>query len=445
MRRILLPRVLLLAACAVLAGACHRGAAPPAPERRSRAVALMKLGGTAPVDKIIAALQEKIARAPDRPDDWVALGEAWVRKAREVADPVYYVNADGCAEEALLLVPDHRKALELRGLVLLNDHKFGEARDLAKSLLANEPEDPLALGMLSDSALELGLYDEAEQSAQRMMDLKPNLTSYSRASHLLWLRDEVKRAKESVRLAVDSGRDPSAPEPQAWVLIQAAMIFWHEGDYAGAAVGLEQADRLFPNYPPTLVAKGQVALSLGDAPGAVALLDRAWHLSPTVRTAWLLGDARKASGDEAGAKAAYDLVERNGRTLDPRTLALFWAVKDREHAAALALAGSERAARDDIYSEDVFSWALYRAGRISEARGASEKATRLGTPDARLLYHDGAIRIAGGDVTGGIAQVQRALKLNPKFDFTESAEALALLERYGKGVARVSPTPRDAP
>jgi tetratricopeptide (TPR) repeat protein len=422
----------LLVSLALLGGACHRGESRPAPERRSRALALMKLGGAAPVDKIIAAEQEKLARSPDRVDEWIALGQAWVRKARESADPVYYVNADACAEEGLLLVPEHRKALELRGLVLLNDHKFGQARDLARALLAREPADPLALGMLSDSALELGMYDEAEQAAQRMMDLKPNLASYSRASHLLWLRNDIKKARESVRLAMDSGRDPSDPEPLAWVVIQAAMLFWHEGDYAGAGAGLDQAERLFPNYPPTLVARGQVALGLGDAPRAVALLEQAWHLSPTVRTAWLLGDARRARGDEAGAKEAYDLVERNGRTLDPRTLALFWAVKDREHDAALALAESERTARDDIYSEDVVAWALYRAGRTPEARAASEKATRLGTPDARLIYHAGAIRIAAGDVAAGAAQVQRALKLNPRFDATESVEAAALLERYKK-------------
>jgi len=392
----------------------------------------MKLDGTAPVDKLISLTQQKLARAPDRPDDWVALGQTWVRKARELAEPVYYVNAEGCAAEALELLPDHRGALELRGLVLLNDHKFSAAHDLAKALLAREPEDPLALGMLSDAALELGLYEEAEQAAQLMMDLKPNLASYSRASHLLWLRNEVKRAKESVRLAIDSGRDPSAPEPQVWVILQAAMIFWHAGDYAGAMAGIEQANRTFPNYPPTLVAKGQVALSLGDAAGAAAVLDQAWQLSPTVRTAWLLGDARKAAGDEAGAKAAYDLVERNGRTLDPRTLAQFWAVKDREHTAAVALAESEREARDDIYSEDVAAWALYRAGRIAEARAASDKATRLGTPDARLLYHAGAIRIAAGDLAGGVAQVQQALKLNPRFDPSESIEAAALVARYRK-------------
>jgi tetratricopeptide (TPR) repeat protein len=426
----------LLAALALMAGACHRGESRPAPERRSRTLALMKLGGTAAVDKIITGEQDKLVRAPDRVDDWIQLGQAWVRKARESADPVYYVNADACAEEALLLAPDQRQALELRGLVLLNDHRFSQARDLARDLLAREPEDPLALGMLSDSSLELGLYDEAEQAAQRMMNVKPNLASYSRASHLLWLRNDTKKARESARLAIDSGRDPSDPEPLAWVVIQAAMLFWHAGDYAGALAGLEQALQLFPDYPPALVAKGQVELALGDAPSAVALLEEAWHLSPTVRTAWLLGDDRLAKGDPAGAGEAYALVERNGRSLDPRTLALFWAVKDREHDSAIELAEIERQARDDIYSEDVLAWSLYRAGRVPEARAASDKATRLGTPDARLIYHAGAIQIAAGDVAGGVSRVQQALALNPKFDATEAPEAAALIARHPRAPLR---------
>jgi tetratricopeptide (TPR) repeat protein len=231
-----------------------------------------------------------------------------------------------------------------------------------------------------------------------------------------------------VKLAMDA-RDPSDPEPGAWVVVQAAMIFWHEGDYDGADKGFGQALEAVREYPPALVGKGRVALAKGDWKRAIDLLERAYRQSPLVETAWLLGDAKHAAGDAAGAAEAYARVVKTGRQTDPRTLALYYATKDIEHDEALRLADAERKVRDDVYTEDAFAWALYRAGKLAEARAASDKALALGTKDARLLYHAGAIRIATGDRSGGEPLLREALKLNPKFDVTGAAEAEKALSR----------------
>lgn len=122
------------------------------------------------------------------------------------------------------------------------------------------------------------------------------------------------------------------------------------------------------------------------------------------------------------------MVEHDWAT-DGRTLALFYATQDREHDEALRLAERERKVRDDLHTEDVYAWALYRAGRIAEARAASDRAIALGTKDARLLYHAGAIRIAAGDRASGAKLVEEALWLNPAFDRTGAAEAARLLGR----------------
>ena len=68
-------------------------------------------------------------------------------------------------------------------------------------------------------------------------------------------------------------------------------------------------------------------------------------------------------------------------------------------------------------------------GKLAEARAASDKALALGTKDARLLYHAGAIRIAAGDKAGGEKLVKEALQLNPSFDRTSAAEAAKLVGR----------------
>jgi hypothetical protein len=150
-------------------------------------------------------------------------------------------------------------------------------------------------------------------------------------------------------------------------------------------------------------------------------------VTPLASTAWLLGDAREAAGDRAGVDKAWAELEKEGRRGDPRTLSLFWSTKNRHTDEAIALAKRELEVRRDVYTEDAMAWALYRAGRIAEAKEHMALARRLGTPDPRLVYHEGAIRIAAGDVAAGRARVAAALAMNRAFDRTSAHEAEALL------------------
>jgi tetratricopeptide (TPR) repeat protein len=395
--------------------------------KADRALALAPTNGTAPVDSALASLQRSITKNPGKVDFWVMLGRTWVKKARESSDPGYYAHADACARIALAIDPVNRAAIDLQAMVLLNDHKFEEARRVAESVTQARPDDPMAYGTLSDALLELGRFDEAARATQTMVDLKPNLPSYSRASYLAWLQGDSVAAKKYVRLAMDAGGDTRNPEPLAWVLVQAAMIFYGEGDYAGADAGFDRALGTVADFPPALVGKGRIAMAQGDAHAAASLFERAYRASPLAETAWLLGDARAAAGDEQGSQDAYAHVLKEGKQTDSRTLALFLATKNRDADLALKAAEADRATRGDVYSDDAYAWALYRKGRVDQAEQAITHALRLGTKDARLLYHAGAIRIAAGDAKHGRQLVKEALALNPHFDWTGAKEATALV------------------
>lgn len=445
------PTVALLAALALVAGCSEKGGAKPEPAPSARPassstiavdpdaslpanqrLALATTTGTTGADKSVAEAQKVVRDNRAKDDAWIVLGRAWVRKARESADPGFYLNADACAEVVLERSPDDKLALDLRGLVLLNGHKFDEARALAVQITGRHPDDPMAWGTLSDAYLEMGRYDEAADAAQKMVDLKPNLPSYSRASHLQWLRGDVVGARESVRRALDSGRaGRTDPEPGAWVFVQAATMFWHEGDYEGAEAGFDKALERIADFAPANVGKGRVAMANGEHRRAAELFERAWKVSPLVETAWLLGDAREAAGDKRGAAEAYALVEREGRRTDPRTLSLFLSTKARSAAdaeEALKLAREEHQVRKDVVTEEALAWALYRSGLVAEAKASITNARRLGTPDARLMFHEGAIRIASGEAVIGKKLVASALKKNPAFDLSGVAEAKALLD-----------------
>jgi tetratricopeptide (TPR) repeat protein len=260
-----------------------------------------------------------------------------------------------------------------------------------------------------------------------MMDLKPNLAAFTRTSYLRWLKGDQEGAKAAAKQALGSGTSTREPEPHAWAMVQAAVLFWHVGDHDGADAGFDQALQELPGYPPALVGKARVALAKGQGARAAGLLDQAYKQSPLVETAWLLGDARTMAGDEAGARAAYELVTSRGKRSDPRTLALFLATKNRDPDEAVRLARHERETRGDLYTEDALGWALLRAGKLDEARDHLEKANRLGTRDATLIFHLGALRLAAGDKAAGQKLLRQALALNPKFDVSGAEEAARLL------------------
>jgi tetratricopeptide (TPR) repeat protein len=320
-------------------------------------------------------------------------------------------------------------ALNLKALVLLNNHKFKEAREVAQSIVAAHPTDPMGYGSLADAELELGNVEASAAATQRMMDIKPNLPSYSRMSFLQWMSGRDNEAIAAVRVAIDAAGDKRDAEPRAWTLVQAAMIFWHRGDYEGADAGFLQATQVVRDYPPALVGRGRVAMARGDHAGAARLFAQAHAQSPLVETAWLLGDARAAAGDPKGAEEAWAIAKKEGTAADPRSLSMMLSAHNQSAPLALELAEREAHERGDIVTEDALAFALYRNGRHQEAKQHIDRARRFGTKDARLMFHQGAIYLANGDKKNGKKLIEGALAQNPKFDVEGEREARELLAR----------------
>lgn len=393
-----------------------------------RRLALLPVRDSRPVDAIIAGLQEGARRDPGRVETWISLGQAWVRKARELAEPGYYKSAEACAAIALKLDPRSPLALNLRGIVLLNEHRFAEAQQLAEALLRTSDFNPTALGLLSDAHLEQGRIERAEEAVQQMLAQKPNLPSYSRASYLHFLRGDGEAAKQAMRLAIDAAPTSRADaEPRAWAIVQAANLLFLEGDYAGADAGYKLALGGMPEYPPAQVGRAQVALTEARYFDAALFLESAYDRSPLAETAWLLGETRRLIGDAAGADRAFELLVQRGRRTDPRTVALYLATAGRDLAEAEALITRELRERNDLYTQDVYAFVLFRRGRHAEARAAIDAVLKVGIKDPRVLYHAALIHAATDDRAGARALVEDALRRSPRFDVSAAPAARALL------------------
>ena len=283
-------------------------------------LALAKLSGSDGADRAVSEAQDTARANVAKAESWVVLGHAWIRKARESNDPGFYLNADAAAEVVLEKLPDNRLALDIRGLVLMNGHKFEEARALAQSIVDKHADDPMAWGTLSDALLEMGRYEEATNAAQQMIDLKPNLPSYSRASYLQWIHGEITASKSTVKQAMDAGRAAKRdPEPGAWVWVQAATIFWNESDFEAAEAGADGALERISTFPAANVLKGRLAMSRGEPRRAVELFERAYKLSPLAETAWLLGDAKEMAGDKEAPRRRTPRSKKKERATRARS------------------------------------------------------------------------------------------------------------------------------
>ncbi len=112
-----------------------------------------------------------------------------------------------------------------------------------------------------------------------------------------------------------------------------------------------------------------------------------------------LGELYEATGRPALADQQYavatasaKLLAANGVTTDLET-ALFQA-DHGSPAAALAAARAEWSRRQSIHTADALAWAMHANGQDRTALGYARQANRLGTRDARLVFHLGAIEAA---------------------------------------------------
>jgi tetratricopeptide (TPR) repeat protein len=97
-----------------------------------------------------------------------------------------------------------------------------------------------------------------------------------------------------------------------------------------------------------------------------------------------------------------------------------WADRDTKLDEALTIARREYESKKDIFTADALAWVLYKKGEFEEAKKISGEAMRLGTNDARILYHAGMIEKRLGSKAEAKRLLQTALKINPSFDLLQS-------------------------
>lgn len=381
----------------------------------------------AATDRLIDDLQTKLRTAPDDWQSYSQLGLVYLQKARETGDPSFYKKSEGVLEKSLSLQPDDYVSVSAMGALASARHQFRDALEWGERARAINPDRPYAYGVIADAQVELGLYEEAVQTMQVMVDLHPDMSSYARVSYLRELHGDTEGATEMMQWAVDSGVPDR--ESTAWTRTQLGNLYFNSGNLKKAEQEYLRTLQDFPEYVYALAGLGRVRLAQGHTAEGIDLFSRASQRIPMPEFIIALADIYKMNGQPASAQKQYALLQAihklylaNGVDMDLE-MALFNADHDIDLVATLAQARRAFERRPSTYAADVLAWLLYKNGSYKEALAFSDQALRLGTRDALKLYHAGMIRYRLGDYAQARQYLERALTINPYFSLLYAQEA----------------------
>jgi tetratricopeptide (TPR) repeat protein len=386
-------------------------------------------------DAAVTRWTERVKAAPDDGEAWILLGDAFMQKARESADPSYYRRAEAAYQKALS--GGKLPVGALVGLAWVHGalHDFEQSSEWARKALKIDSNSGAAHGLLGDAAREMGDYDTAFEHYQKMLDIRPDLASYSRGAQLLWVIGDTRKAVWLMDKAVKAGA-PYA-ENTGWARAQLAMMLWSQGALLAAEQTIEAAREVTPRNPDVLAAVAKLKATRGDYAAAIDHYQQAIAIVPRLETVIALGDAYAVTGRKADAEKQYALVETINRLnrasgiRDDLHMLKFYADHDRNLAQAIEEAESIFRTRKNVYAADTLAWCYYKAGRYEEARKTVQKALARRTPDAEILFHAGMIYAKLGDRAQAQKYLYQALSLNPHFHPRHAATAAATMSELG--------------
>jgi tetratricopeptide (TPR) repeat protein len=266
-----------------------------------------------------------------------------------------------------------------------------------------------------------------------MMDLRPGLASFSRASYDAELHGDTARARAALEQALEQAQGDAA---EAFCRTYLGALAFSAGDLDEAdaqyAAGLE----VLPGDSALLLGRARVLAARGQVTEAVDTFRTVVDAQPLPEHLVEFGAYLESLGRTEDAEQQFALVgtvrqlfAASGATDDLST-ALFLA-DHGDPAAAVTVAQTEFARRQNIDAHDALAWALHSAGRDAEALPHAQQATALGGANASFLYHRGVIEAAVGQVDQARATLTRALDTNPYFSPLHAPRAEDLLASLG--------------
>jgi tetratricopeptide (TPR) repeat protein len=382
----------------------------------------------------IDTAQQRLRRLPGDWQTWAALSVAYLEESRITADPTWYAKAQAAAQQSLDVHPDENlDALVAQGALANARHDFATAQRLASSVVAIDAYHAEAFAVLADAETQLGHRSAATAAVQRLLDLRPGLSGYARASYDLEQRGLTAAATDLMTRALSVAVDRH----------DIAFARTQLGDLALAAGDLDTAEAQYtagqaadPSTVALLRGRARVAAARGHLDAALTGYASLTRRAPTPTNLVEYADLLRLAGRAADAdtqlrlaRAAQDLFVASGGTDGLTAAALAEAAGDPTAAVAAATAEWNRRQHADV--ADALAWALHLAGRDPEAQTYAALALATGARSAPYAYHAGMIALALGDRAAARGHLTAALTINPYFSPLDAPAARRALAELG--------------
>jgi tetratricopeptide (TPR) repeat protein len=398
--------------------------------------ASMASGGHAldPLSRMIESAQQELRDDPDDALTWAQLGSAYVEQARVRADPSYYDKAQGALDRSMQLQPvDNGEAMIGLGALANARHDFGQARDWALRARELRPATGEVYAVLADALTQLGDTEAASAAVQRMLDTKPGIAAFTRASYDLELHGRVDDARRALQRAL---QDSHSPASIAFCQYYLGELAFNSGDLDEAAEQYQRGLGAMPQDPALRQGRAKVAAARGHLQQALADYQAVTNRVPLPQYLQEYGELLLATGHPELAAVQFALVTQQQRlyqaagSADDLAVSQF-AADHGDPAEALRHAQAEWQRRQSVFVADAMAWALHAGGRDAEALPYADRAATLGWRNATFAYHRGMILAALGRHTEAHHELTEALEINPYFSPLHAPRARAVLDELG--------------
>ena len=375
---------------------------------------------------------EALKKNPDDLQQYVNLAAVYVIEGRVTGNNTYYSNAamkmlDKVTESKTANKDIEFQALSIKSAIELNMHQFKDALETAKKGETLNSFNSGIYGALVDANVEMGNYDEAVKDCDKMMSIRPDLRSYSRASYLRQIYGQNAGAIEAMKMAVDAGVPGS--ENTEWARTTLGDLYLANGNVDSASIVYRTSLVYRPSYPFAIIGMARVEKARKNYDGAITETIKAIKVLSEAAFVALLADLYELKDDVAKAKETrvevLSLLEQGQKNDEKDALVKHNVSREMATAnlntgkldEALKYAKTDLEMRPaNIDANELAAWIYYLKGDYANAKMHADKMLATNTKNATTLYKAGAIYAAAGMVEKGRQLTNESLSVSQYID-----------------------------
>ena len=384
----------------------------------------------------VTLLQNKIEADPADIKSKIALANNFILEGRTTGNYAYYdVAAMKLANDVLEMDSNNFAALTLKSLIYLSQHHFADGLATAEKAKNLGPRNAFVHGVLVDGHVEMGNYDSAVLCAQQMMDIRPDLRSYARASYLREIHGDYPGAIEAMKLAIEAG----APGDEAteWSRIQLGHLYENTGDLKSAEMNYQIALNERPGYMHAYAGMARLALASKEYDKAIGYYKQASNdavegaFREELATVYFLSGQKEKANELTGlliddlnenAQAA-NTDESIGHYADKELAYAYLSIDNYDKALEHALLEYNRRP-NNIEVNETAAWVNYKKADVTKALLFIAEALKTNSKNPTLLCRAGLIYLKAGDKEKAKQFLKDGTENNPNINYKLKAEAI---------------------